>query len=375
MQSNYQVRFRVLPFILYLVTVYCTLGSTEAAANLHQFLQIFKDCMVHLINYEGTDFPSISEVPLVSSQYKGRVERNAYNRLISVFSPTSGRSNFSFFLKLHLCPRSCKCEAQFYLRPPTQVNSSLVSIINSRARKDQQLFVNQEYFNKLLYGSGGLYNLYSLTHSRVSYHILITKGGNENSFFWEFAMSGIVGVYPNTSLLKVTEEDMKMFWGERSFGSGAKVRRFTEVKLVTNIRELEKSNRHINLGGGQASEWVVKLGDLSIQTVDLFLQSAEDFLLFQKVIGNFTLIQPPKSCQKEDLNSFSCDGRLTVPTVNLKEGHSISFIRSRDKLTFLSCWRTFSRGISFLGFVSAFDLLGTYFIVLCRSEGDCQSVV
>jgi hypothetical protein len=48
-------------------------------------------------------------------------------------------------------------------------------------------------------------------------------------------------VYPNTRLLKVTEDERKMFWGERFVG--AKVRRFSEVELVTNKRELEKSYR------------------------------------------------------------------------------------------------------------------------------------
>jgi hypothetical protein len=311
--------------------------------------------MVYLINYEGTDFPSISEVPLVSSQYKGRVERNAYNRLISVFSPTSGRRNFSFILKLHLCPRSCKCEAQIYLRPPTQVNSSLVATINLRTGKDPKLYVPQTYF-RMEYSNGGLYDICSLTYSRVSYHILITKGGKENSFLWEFAMSGIVLMYPNTRLLKVTEEDRRMFWGERSFGLGAIVRAFSEVELVTGMRELEKSYRNINLGGGQASKWVVKLGYyFVVQKVDLFLQRTDDFSLFQRVLGNLTLIQPPKSCHKEDLDPFSCDLRLTVPTVNLKESNGLNFIRSRDKLTFLSCGRTSSREISFMGFVSAFD--------------------
>jgi hypothetical protein len=348
---------------------YELLKPTEASASVDKFLSIFKDCIVHLINYEGTDFPfpSISEIALVSSQYDGRVERNAYNRLMSIFSPTSGPRNFSQILKLHLCPRSCNCEAQFYLRPPTQVNSSLVATINSRERKDPQLHVPQEYFNSILHGTGGLYNLYSLTHSRLSYHILIAKEGKDDCFLWEFAMSGIVGVYPNTRLAKVTEDERKLFLGERSFGLGAKVRRFSEVEIVANLWDLEKTYRHLNLGRGKASMWAVKLGDLSIQREES-LQSTDDFLLFQKVIGNFTLIQPLASCQKEDLDRFSCDRRLTLPTVNLKESNSLSFIRSRDRLTFLSCGRTSSTGISFIGFISAFDVI-TWGLILSSYVG------
>jgi hypothetical protein len=247
--------------------------------------------MVHLINYEGTDFPSFSEVPLVSSQYEGRLERKSSNYWKSVFSPILGPRNFSPILKLHLCPRNCKCEAHFYLRPPTQVNSSLVTASRSGRRNGPQLYVPYEYFSPIKYLGVGIYNLNSLTHSRESYHILIAKAGGEDSFLWEFAMSGIVTYYPITRLLKVTEDERKMFLGERSLGFGAKVRRFTEVELVTNIRELEKCYHHINLAGGQASNWAVRLGNLLIQREDL-LRGTEDFPLFQKIIGNFTLIQP-----------------------------------------------------------------------------------
>lgn len=144
-------------FLLFMVSLYVLQGNSSVVLQLHTFLQIFPDCLIQLINYNGIDFNPTS-IPIIASKYdvyqSNNIETNSSVIKIIILKdrehhlhftgsygdkPSNGREDI-------IDSKNLFCTAQFFLFPPaTETHSNF--IFYNQLTGTNMLVIPRNYIN------------------------------------------------------------------------------------------------------------------------------------------------------------------------------------------------------------------------------------
>lgn len=375
--------FIIIIFSHFKLFANCSQIDTKIA-NLNKYLTLFKDCLIHIINYDGIDFNEF-EYPAMSSRYLFNLTNGKYQKVNIYKSNDSIVGN-----NIKKINYKSPCDVHLYLYPLVTNNHTNKGFVPT--------LVPREYWMgwKTFYTS---YTRRPEIDSRNLYHILVTNTNSYN-FEWNKVMSEIALEFPISDFL-IFQTAISKKYSNAIFEILVECKpcktytrtfhRLESQGLIFNrshLNEILEQRNKIGYGKGwitfQSAEFT---SNQVVRSLNSVLRSFQNGVVpfrkfknmknenyFSSELVNFALVVPNVTLLKADTLGTDCnaenavivneigieikavfDGSCSTPQVEFGKIEGLTFVQENDQFTFLACGQVQISKLSFKGFLSPFD--------------------
>jgi len=385
---------------------YCTFAAKHnfesKITNLNDYLQIFKDCLIHLVNFQGIDFEPLIQPVLLSwhsvTLKVPTLDKVRKDRFYGIISTRLQELDYN-----NVIQHKVTCQTFVYIFPPPSGE-----VFNYLSFQPQGLLIPTHLYSfqpgaSDFHDLNFRYSISNLVISRGIYQVLVKKIC-DTSFMWNLAMSKFELRYPITKIFELETQNSRREGNKIiKFGIGSKaalsnVRRFIQISLnnlsLNDFKSME-TDLDRNWIVDSRSKLFLKWPRTSSKAYNLVIESWNSFfrskgqsvgfrsfknlkakiglevdqINFAILVPNLTFVSSTEAylspCKSLLFTSNAADGSvenftacnagLTPPNVNFVQESSLAFLKNFELFYFIACGRVDNVELSFKGFITAFD--------------------